>query len=555
MNSKTIISGHKNPDVDSIMSAYALAELKHMQGDKSVEAICPGLMPGKAAWLFNEFKAKPIRRRNDVYLRVRDIMNTEYASIYGSKTVLDAVAALRKFDKTTIPVIEKDGTFLGILSPVNLISELLNIDSKSDSSLTGRSVVSSIKKIAKTLKAEFLSGAIDSDLKTYDMFVAAMSLEFFDKHVKAAPTHEPVVIVGDRPEIHLRVLQNNIKLIIITGNCPVEAAVIEMAKAKNVTILRTKYDSATVIRRVKFSTPVRNITLRSDAVVLSPTDMVHDIKYKVMSATTAQCPVCDHDGKLVGIVAKSNLTAPPPMKMIFVDHNELSQAVPGAEELPIVEVVDHHRIGIRPTVEPIRYTCDVVGSTCTIVANMFKNAGIAPAKSTAGLLLSGIVTDTLLFQSPTTTELDKTTAKWLEKLSGVKSDKLMTRLLEIDSPLATMTAHNAINSDRKDYNENGWSFSIAQLEETNLSIVYKQKEKLLLELQRRVASEKLDFFGLIITDAVRGNSVLLYAGNKQIVNALHFKKKDNDIIMMPGVLSRKKQFLPLILSIISELPK
>lgn len=555
MNSKTIISGHKNPDVDSIMAAYALAELKQRQGDKTVEAICPGLMPGKAAWLFNEFKARPIRRRNDVYLRVRDVMNTEYASIYGSKTVLDAVAALRKFDKTTIPVIEKDGTFLGILSPVNLITELLNIDSKSDSSLTGRSVVSSIKKIAKTLKAEFLSGAIDSELKTYDMFVAAMSLEFFDKHVKAAPAHEPVVIVGDRPEIHLRVLQNNIKLIIITGNCPVETAVVELAKAKNVTILRTKYDSATVIRRVKFSTPVRNITLRSDAVILSPSDMVHDIKYKVMAATTAQCPVCDHEGKLVGIVAKSNLTAPPPMKMIFVDHNELSQAVPGAEELPIIEVVDHHRIGIRPTLEPIRYTCDVVGSTCTIVANMYKNAGISPEKNTAGLLLSGIVTDTLLFQSPTTTELDKSTAKWLEKLSGVKADKLMTRLLEIDSPLATMTAHNAINSDRKDYNENGWSFSIAQLEETNLSIVYKHKEKLISELQRRVATEKLDFFGLIITDAVRGNSVLLYAGNEQILNSLHFKKKDNDILLMPGVLSRKKQFLPLILSIISEMPK
>ena len=555
MNSKIVISGHKNPDVDSIMSAYALAELKQLQGEKGVEAICPGLMPGKAAWLFNEFKVKPIRRRNDVYLRVRDVMNTDYASIYGSKTVLDAVAALRKFDKTTIPVIEKDGTFLGILSPVNLISELLNIDSKSDSSLTGRSVVSSIKKIANTLKAEFLSGEINSELKTYDMFVAAMSLEFFDKHVKAAPDHEPVVIVGDRPEIHLRVLQNDIKLIIITGNCPVEKAVIELANVKGVTILRTKYDSATVIRRVKFSTPVRNITLRSDAVVLSPNDMVHDIKYKVMAATTAQCPVCDHDGKLIGIVAKANLTAPPPMKMIFVDHNELSQAIPGAEELPIVEVVDHHRIGMRPTVEPIRYTCDVVGSTCTIVANMFKNAGIEPSKSTAGLILSGIVTDTLLFQSPTTTELDKTTAKWLEKLAGVKSDKLMARLLEIDSPLATMSAHNAINSDCKDYNENGWRFALSQLEETNLSIVYKHKDKLHAELQRRVTADKLDFFGLMITDAVRGNSVLLFAGNPQIASSLHFKKNDHGVLMMPGVLSRKKQFLPLILSIISELPK
>lgn len=555
MNSKTIICGHKNPDVDSIMAAYALAELKQRQGDKTVEAICPGLMPGKAAWLFNEFKARPIRRRNDVYLRVRDVMNTEYASIYGSKTVLDAVSALRKFDKTTIPVIEKDGTFLGILSPVNLITELLNIDSRSDSSLTGRSVVSSIKKIASTLKAEFLSGSINSELKTYDIFVAAMSLEFFDKHVKAAPAHEPVVIVGDRPEIHLRVLQNDIKLLIITGNCPVEAAVIELAKAKNVTVLRTKYDSATVIRRVKFSTPVRNITLRSDAVVLSPNDMVHDIKYRVMASTAAQCPVCDHDGKLIGIVAKANLTAPPPMKMILVDHNELSQAVPGAEELPIIEVVDHHRIGIRPTLEPIRYTCDVVGSTCTIVANMFKNCGELPERATAGLLLSGVVTDTLLFQSPTTTELDKKTAQWLEKLAGVKADKLFSQLLEIDSPLATMSAHNAINSDRKDYNENGWSFSISQLEETNLSIVYKHKEKLLAELQRRIVADKLDFFGLIITDAVRGNSILLYAGNKQILSSLHFKKKDNDILLMPGVLSRKKQFLPLILSIISEMPK
>lgn len=555
MGIKTIISGHKNPDVDSIMSAYGLAELKHKQGEEHVVAVCPGLLPEKASWLFKKFKVKPPQQRNDVYLRVKDIMLREYNTVYGSKTVYDAVSELRKKNISTIPVIEKDGSFLGILSPVTLITDLLNIGTKSGSSLTGRSIISSVKKIVKLLKAEILSGEVDSTLLTYDVFVAAMSPEFFEKHLLSAHSNNPIVIVGDRPEIHLRVLRNNVKFLIITGNCPVEDMVLELAKAKNTVILRTKFDSGTVIRQLKFSTPIRNVRLNNDVEPLSPNDMVHEIKHKIFSSSVDQVPVCDAQGKLLGIINKRSLSAPSPYRIILVDHNEISQSIPGVEELPIVEVVDHHRIGIKPMSEPIKYTCDVVGSTCSIVASMFRSYGIMPEKNTAALLLAGVVTDTLNFQSPTTTQFDKDIAKWLESICKVSANELADELSRIDSPLATMSAHDALAADRKDYQENGWTFALSQIEESNLTVLHKLKEKLKKDMQKVISSDKLDFYGLLVTDAVRGNSEFIVVGNDFISKSLPYKRHNDGIFIMPGVLSRKKQLLPLILSILTEFPK
>lgn len=551
---KTYVCGHRNPDVDSIMSAVALADLRRRQGDDSVEAICPGVLPSRPAWLFKHFDVKPPRSRADVYPRVSDVMSRDFATVAASKTLYEAVAALRRSGALSIPVVEKDGRFLGMLSPLSLLAELLHIgvDESHRSSLTGRTVFTSVKKVAKLLEAEFLSGGIDSELRTMEIFVAAMSLEFFERHLQNAHAKDPVVIVGDRPEIHLRVLQHGVRLLIITGSCPVEDAVVELARAKGVTVLRTRFDSANVLRRLKFSTPARNVPF-SGAEPLEAGDMLHNVRARVLSAETDLFPVCD-GGRLVGVLRKADLTAPPPCRMILVDHNEFSQSIPGADELPLAEVVDHHRIALRPTTEPIRYTCDAVGSTCTLVAAMYRAADLEPDAKTAALLLSGIVTDTLLFQSPTTTERDRTTAAWLESLSGVSASALMADLTALDSPLATMSPAAALASDRKDYDEHGRRFALAQIEESNLAILHRLQRKLTASMERTLRDDRLDFFGLLITDAVRGNSEFLGVGDPAVLAALPYKRHPDGTYLMPGVLSRKKQLLPQLLAILADLP-
>ncbi len=550
-----LISGHRNPDVDSIMAAYALAALKHALGAENVTPICPGILPDRAAWIFKHFNLTPPQARNDVYLRMKDIMNADFPKVSSELSLFDAVRKLKDTGVPAIPVVDAEGLYQGVLSPFSLLSDLLNIGSDEGQSLIGRTIYSSIDMIRKVLDAESLAGDSDESLRTFDVFVAAMSSEFFDRHLDSTMKNEPAIIVGDRPEIHLRVLQRPIKLLIITGNCPVESSVIELAAFKKVTILRTKCDSATVIRRLKFSTPVCAASLNRNVPVFVPDDMVRETRTQALASANDIFPVCDHDGKLLGVVPQTAFSAPPPYSMILVDHNEISQGIPGLEEIPVIEVVDHHRIGMKPTLEPIKFTADIVGSTCTLVAGMYRSAGLRPTKEIAGVLLCGIITDTLLYQSPTTTAQDKAIGAWLEKISGSSSETLMDGLMQIDSPLAVKASLEVINADRKNYEENSYRFALSQVEENNLELLHRRRDELLGDMNGIIEKENLDFLALLVTDPVRGNSELLITGAAPIIRALPYGKRSDGIFRLPGVLSRKKQLLPQVLAITAAVPK
>ncbi len=552
---KIMVCGHRNPDVDSIMSAYALADLKNRLGDSRVKAVCPGLLPNRAAWIFNHFGLEAPPSVNDVYLRVSDLASDTYQSIPSDSTLFDAVQMLRSSGMTSLPVADADGTFRGMLNPMALLSELMNISSHTDESLAGRALYSSPAMMLRVLDAVCLNGDADDTRMIYNVFVAAMSVGVFEKRLLRPDRDNPVVIVGDRPEIHRCVISHRIPVLIITGNCEVEEEVIRLATENKVTILRTRFDSATVIRRIKFSTPVYHVALASAESPLRATDIVHEIRREIIASPENIFPVCAADGKLVGLVNKHDFTSPPPYAMILVDHNEAAQGIAGLDELPILEVVDHHRIAIRPIAEPIKYTSDTVGSTCTIIAGMYRTAGLRPCKKIAGILLSGVVTDTLLFQSPTTTDTDKRIADWLEKISGACPHALMTELMKLDSPLAVMSFEDAIESDRKTYTEHGYRFALSQLEETNLELFRRNQHLLTDAMYKAIAIGGLDFMALMVTDPVRGNSELLYVGDEAIKRAIPYLKRQDGILSMPGILSRKKQLLPQVLATLATIPK
>ena len=557
-NSRPVfISGHRNPDLDSIMSACALGALKRALGYGNVTPICPGILPERAAWVFRHFGLTPPKTKNDVYLRMTHIMNPDFPTVSSALSLFDAVRVLKDSGVPAIPVLDGKGIYQGMLSPLFLLSDLLNIGSDEGESLTGRTIASSIAMIRTVLNAENLTpeAGTDETLRTFDVFVAAMSAEFFDRHLDSSMKHEPAIIVGDRPEIHLRVLQRPIRLLIITGNCPVESSVIELAAFKKVTILRTPCDSATMIRRLKFSTPVSTVSLDRSVPVFAPDDMVRETRNQALTSAGNVFPICDHDGRLLGVVPKTAFTAPPPYAMILVDHNEISQGIPGLEEIPVIEVVDHHRIGMKPTMVPIKFTADVVGSTCTLVAGMYRSAGLRPTREIAGLLLCGLVTDTLLYQSPTTTPQDRTVGAWLEKIAGCTGESLMHELMRIDSPLAVKSSLDVINADRKNYEENSYRFALSQVEENNLELLHRRRDELLRDMNAILAREGLDFIALLVTDPVRGNSELLITGSSPVIRALPFSKRKDGIFLLPGVLSRKKQLLPQILSITAAIPR
>lgn len=408
------------------MSAYALADLRRRTGMADVEPICAGRLPERAKWVFEHFHLKPIRVRRDVYVRVRDLIDSSVPMIDAGMPLVDALRTLEKSGESSLPVKDGNGRFVGMLSPAKLLS--LFID-KADLGMP----------------------------------------------VGKAPLHNCSQVLGD-------------------------------------------------------------------------SERVHDVKKAAIGNAHNHFPVVDDDGRLVGTVLKRAFAEEPPYRMILVDHNETDQGIPGLEELPVIEVVDHHRIAFAVTKEPIKYTADVVGSTCTLVAKMFRGAGERPTKEIAGVLIAGIVSDTLNFQSPTTTETDRQMCAWLEKLCGETAESIMDGLMAVASPLASMSAEKAIAIDAKTYSEGGVKFVIAQVEESNMAVFHRQVGALSSAMAQAVKAQGLAFMALMVTDPVRGNSELLFSGAESVRRALSYRRGDRGTLLMPGVLSRKKQLLPEILA-------
>ena len=423
---KIYVCGHRNPDCDTIMSAYALADLRRRTGWQNVEALCPGRLPPRARWVFDRFGLQPPVSRADVYVRVRDIISPDVPTLPADRPLIDALRALEASGESSLPVAAADGTFLGMLSPAKLLT----------------------------------------------LFIAKDDLSM------------------------------------PTGNAP----------------------------------------LQHDIPILQSDDRVHDVKAMAIRNAHNHFPVVDEKGLLLGTVLKRAFAEPPPVRMILVDHNETDQGIPGLEELPVVEVVDHHRIAFAATKDPIKYTADVVGSTCTLVARMFRGAGERPTKEVAGVLIAGIVSDTLLFQSPTTTDDDRAMCAWLEKLCGESAAEIMEGLMSVASPLTSMTAEQAVASDAKLYGEGGKKFVLAQIEESHLAVFHRHMPELSAALEKARREGSLDFIALMVTDPVRGNSELLFCGDEAVRRALPYRRAESGVLLMPGVLSRKKQLLPEVLA-------
>ena len=423
---KTFVCGHRNPDVDSVMSAYALADLRRRTGTPDVEAVCAWLLPEKARWVFEHFNLKPLRAKRDVYVRVKDLMDTTLPLIEAGQSLVDALKVLEASGESSLPVRARDGSFAGMLSPAKLLS----------------------------------------------LFIAKSDL----------------------------------------------------------------------------SLPVGEAPLHHCSQVLVDVDRIHDIRTPRLKNPHNHFPVVDEKGRLVGTLLKRAFAEEPPFRMILVDHNETEQGIPGLEEIPVVEVVDHHRMAFSATRDPIKYTADAVGSTCTLVAKMFRGMGERPTREIAGVLIAGIVADTLLFQSPTTTETDRTMCDWLERICGETAAAIFEGLASVASPLASMSAEAALASDAKTYSESGMKFVLAQIEESNLAIFHRHAKALSAAMAARVKGEGLDFMALMVTDPVRGNSELLFSGADSVRRALPYRLGENGTWLLPGVLSRKKQLLPEILA-------
>ena len=549
---KIYVIGHRNPDPDSIGAATALAALRRRTAPEDCEivAACAGIPGARAEYIFKRFNVPLPVTVNDIYPRVRDIMDKRPQSTPAGGPLLNAITQLSGTRSSHLPVLNADGTYRGMLGLFGLLDELLML-SGDGKDLTGRKVRSSLSLIVEVLKAESLSLHDPDKVQDFAMYVAAMNIESFKDHIPREHPEELCIVVGDRPDIHLMAINLGARVMIVTGSRQVDQVVIDAAAARGVSIIKTPYDSATVIRRLKFTSPVE-MQADPQGAVFHPGDVLAEVQRQLRAQPEGIFPVVNNQNRLIGTFRKSDLERAP-LSVILVDHNEFENAVSGVDKVPVVEIVDHHRFGMPPTALPLKITCDAVGSTCTLVTEMYLQEQAEITPPLAGVLMGGILTDTMMLRSPTTTPRDITALKYLETRAGVSGEKLSAEIFAVGSPIMKETPEVVLTADKKEFTSGEFHLAIAQVEEVSFEPFYARETELLAAAEKMRELGGLDFFGLLVTNVVKATSILLVSARPAVAQALPFVKLHNHLYDLPNVVSRKKQLVPQLLKILETL--
>lgn len=552
MQDPIYIFGHKNPDADAICSAIAYSAYKKAIGQSGYLPARCGNSNVRIDTIMERFNVQLPEFIGDVYPRVEDIMVTEVFKVDINATCAEALDVMDKCDVQAVPVIDSDNTLKGILS-ISQLGELFVPHLNDPHSM--RLVRTHISAIMRSLNAKPLHVVDTDSIAQFYVRVGAMSLDSFGcfRTSKKVKPEESIVIVGDRDDIQQKAIGMGVRLLIIAGGFSINDNLIEEAKKQNVSIISSPFDSATTAWLVRAANLIEPLVEKAE-MCFGVDQRLSQVKHKV--ADSKGIPlfpvICEHN-KLLGVFNKTDLLKPVRANIVLVDHNELSQAVDGAGEVNITEIVDHHRLGNIHTPQPILFYNEPVGSTCTIVAGLFNQQGLKPTPEIAGVLMAGVISDTLNLQGPTTTEKDKEILAWLEGIAGMSSDDLADLIFSSGSVILGQKPDSVILSDCKTYNEGSISFSISQVEELGFDNFWDHADELQEALDKYCKHNGLYMSGLLVTDINKQDSLFVVAGDANFIHQISYaESRKKRIFEMPNIVSRKKQLIPYITQLLSK---
>jgi len=539
---QTIVIGHKNPDMDSICAALGYAELKRLTGTADVIAARAGNTNERIDFVLHKFGVEAPTLITDLSPRVRDVMEDEVISITADSSIYEAIQLIERRQMRGVPVIDGQFRCLGLLSAFKVLHHL--VPSREDTG-SARIVTASLEEIFHTFAGKMIQGEPALEEHDYLLLVGAMAKESFRERVRRYQGRRVVVILGDRVEIQMEAVRGGAAALVVTGEPPVSAEVLDAAKKYGVTIATSPYDTATTVLLARGAVKVGH-KLDSEFVSFPPDALLAKAREEAAPSAQFIFPVVEEE-RLVGILSKSDFLKTIPRQLILVDHNELSQAVTGADEVPIVEILDHHRLGGISTHSPILFWNYPVGSASSIVALCFEQMGVPIPKPIAGLLMAGLISDTLNLSSPTATPVDARLMKHLAEIAETDPTRLAEEIFSVGSPLLTMTPEQAISADSKAYTEGSVRFSVAQIEEISFSHFHKKQAALTEALEAYCRAGGFLFSALLVTDINTQNSMLLVCGSEAFLHRIDYPRRAHNQWELSGVVSRKKQLLPYLL--------
>jgi len=547
--------GHKNPDTDAICSALAYADLLRQTRIPEAVAACCGPPNARTEWVLQTAGVVRPRLMSDVNLRAGDICRREVSTAKATDSVIEAYREMAAHSYRSLPVINGEGILTGMLALQDLLALLIPESEKGDSA---RQVTTSTDNVARILEADVVHLSDNSEgEQDFLMMVAGSSEPVMQERISRLPKEQLLIITGDRVGVQLHAVEAGVRCLVITSGFRPSEAIIHAAGKNGTSILVTDRDTASTTQLIRGARSIHS-AVSTEFMSFSPETKLQAIKEKLKSNRhQVLFPVCDPEtNRLIGVFSRADLVNPERPRLILVDHNEFSQAVTGAEEADIIEVLDHHRLsGNLVTKEPIQFINKTVGSTCTIVGSAFRGYQIEPSRSIAICICAGIISDTLNLTSPTTTDEDRAVLEWASGIAGIDVAKFKEDFFSAGSVLRSSNIADAVGSDRKEFEESGYRISISQVEEIGFDYFWPAREALQEELRSLIKEQNLDLACLMITDITLNDSILLIEAPVEIRQKIGYPRKDSHLFVLKGVVSRKKQLFPFIGSLLAENPK
>ena len=533
------VTGHRNPDLDSIGSAIGLAELMgRLHPDDTYTPVRLGDVNRQTAWALERSGAKQPEFLPHIRLRVSDVMKELEVVANRSDPVRQVGREMAEHGMDLMPVVDDEGKLTGMVTERDLARLYVR---ESRGVPTFADAPAQVATIVEVLQGELITGDGDTMI-TGRLWVISMDVATMGRNIEAGD----IVVVGDRADAQLQAIELGCAAMVTSNGIDPDPDALALAQERGTIVIVSPSDSYVTSRMIRLSEPC-SVVVSSDPLTVAPDDVLGEVSSQVLDVDYRAAIAVDEHGVPIALVTRGELVRPRPRRVLLVDHAEQAQSVPGIEEAEIVEILDHHHIGSIETRVPVRATFDPVGSTATLVVERFRAEGREPRAATAGMLLAAILSDTVILSSPTTTDRDRRVVSYLEELLQLDAREFGMEMFEYSSDVSDLSGEEIVTRDAKEYEVGGRTVSIAQVETVGKTLSDRESElRDALETARR--SEGHDLAALMVTDIVSRGTRLLVAGDPTPLARILGVDPDGGTFDLPGVMSRKKQVAPRIMA-------
>ena len=543
---KVWVVGHKNPDTDSICAAIAYANLKNQADGNRYEAKRAGELNEETKYVLDTFGVKSPGLITDVGAQVKDIEIRKTPGVSGKISLKRAWEMMKEQNVVTLPVTDKENNLEGLIITGDIATSYMDVY---DNSILSRAKTQ-YQNIVDTLDGTMLCGNEHAYFMKGKVVVGSANPETMEQFLE----DDDLVIMGNRYDAQICALESNASCIVIAGSPQVPKTIVKMAEEKHCVLITTDYDTYTAARLINQSMPIKFFMRREQLVTFETEEYIDEVREIMSKEKHRDFPVLDEDGKYIGMISRRNLLNMKKKQLILVDHNEKTQAVDGISGADILEIIDHHRIGSLETMSPVFFRNQPLGCTATIIYQMYQEQKVAIDKKVAGLLCSAILSDTLMYRSPTCTPLDKAVAEELAQIADINIEEHAKAMFQAGSDFGSKTPEEIFYQDFKTFSQDGVEFGVGQLSAMTQEELEQVRDKLLPYLRDVLVERNIEMVFVMLTNIIEETTYLICAGEKadDLVEKAYHVHKEGDYHVLKGVVSRKKQLIPMFMSAMQE---